>query len=114
MDPELIDDIIRTYRRDMESKYVQKTKVCVICKKSHVILMESRYPINPLGQTEACWIGGTVAKLDPGYGSKFDLDTYLVAICDECLEQAIADNNVTDLASLKHQMIEDKQNINLL
>ena len=36
---------------------------------------------------QGSWNGGVVEKLYMPYGSKFDTDTYVFGICDECVEE---------------------------
>ena len=33
------------------------------------------------------WNGGIVGNIDAGYGSKFDLESFTIAICDKCIER---------------------------
>lgn len=35
------------------------------------------------------WDGGIVDILGAGYGSKFDSNVYIIAICDECIEKNV-------------------------
>ena len=35
------------------------------------------------------WDNATVEVLNPGYGSKFDGNVYIISICDDCIEKNI-------------------------
>lgn len=36
---------------------------------------------------DACWLNGSVNKFTIGYGSKFDGDVYIIALCDDCIDK---------------------------
>ena len=40
------------------------------------------------------WLGGTVDKIRPGYGSRLDGEEFIFAICDDCCENLINDKKV--------------------
>ena len=55
---------------------------CVICKCK----------INPLGEQtgkpeSAMWDNGIVENIHGGYGSKHDLSTVTIAVCDNCIDK---------------------------
>ena len=56
---------------------------CIICEKT----IESLYMGDPETPEQGAWNGGVVEKLYMPYGSKFDEDVYIFAICDDCVEE---------------------------
>lgn len=40
------------------------------------------------------WNGGVVHSITAGYGSNHDMDEFIIAICDECLEKKLMTGNV--------------------
>jgi hypothetical protein len=37
------------------------------------------------------WTGGVVLKVEPGFGSKLDGNSYILSICDDCIEKYLHD-----------------------
>ena len=48
---------------------------CCICKKKIIFKKEAKYT------------HGNVVKITFGYGSKHDMDSYYIAICDNCITE---------------------------
>jgi hypothetical protein len=57
---------------------------CVCCEK----LIETLFADETRPQSGA-YRNAVVDTLTAGYGSKFDMDRLLLAVCDECMERAI-------------------------
>lgn len=55
---------------------------CICCGK----VIEQQYRLPTDGVEDGIWDGGAAARLNPGYGSKLDGYSYLIAVCDECIE----------------------------
>jgi len=53
----------------------KKDHICCICKEN---------VISRIG--DGMWLDGTVEKITFGYGSKHDMDSYTIAICDTCID----------------------------
>lgn len=62
---------------------------CIKCNKE-IYLLHSEH--NGLPEEEL-WKNGTILKIQPGFGSILDTDTYLIGICDDCLEKARNNGN---------------------
>jgi uncharacterized membrane protein len=56
---------------------------CVVCDN---VINEIDYGIDAKDENRM-WNEGVVEKITAGFGSKFDLDSFLIAICDECIEK---------------------------
>lgn len=61
---------------------------CCICKKE-LDIEESYLAEDPI---ETIVYGGTMFKISPQYGSKFDMQTMVLSLCDECLEHVIQES----------------------
>ena len=40
-----------------------------------------------LDASSEMWNSGVVGKIEAGYGSRHDMDQFMIAICDDCLEK---------------------------
>jgi len=60
-----------------------KKRFCIKCKKE-IKPIELKYHRKP---ESAMWSDGIVDKIAAGYGSKFDGNMYIIAICDTCIEE---------------------------
>ncbi len=74
---------------------------CLNCNKSVKIINS----LPKVGETEldvvfnknanrCSWDDGLVAYVNAGYGSRNDMDKYVLAICDECIDNLTADGKM--------------------
>jgi hypothetical protein len=57
---------------------------CLICDKEVLPL----YPLEGRPDPEnAMWNGAVVDRIEAGFGSIFDTDIFLIAICDDCVKK---------------------------
>ena len=61
---------------------------CLTCDT--IIKKYEEFPDSPIHQ--AMIDDGNVNTFSCGFGSKFDMDTYIIGICDPCLEKFISQN----------------------
>jgi hypothetical protein len=61
---------------------------CCLCKKE-LNIEESYLAEDP---TETIVYDGTMFKISPQYGSKFDMQSIVLSLCDECLEHVIQES----------------------
>ena len=83
--------LVAAYESSLAEKITPKLR-CLCCKKNEV---------KPLGEGRAItlthdkplknmmWDGGTVELISFGYGSRYDMNAYYIAICDDCIEAAL-------------------------
>lgn len=59
---------------------------CLICDTpiEKTFPDEKNYP-----DEQECWTRGLVAKVSANYGSEHDMDTFLMAICDDCINEKL-------------------------
>lgn len=91
---------------------------CICCKRNNVKPMEAAFPKNqdnPRNEEEILWKNekdekseqayyrtienemvnnGTIDILNAGYGSRHDGDRILLAICDDCIAENLADGTL--------------------
>ena len=58
---------------------------CIICKKEIVTLFPEQFDIKNFNSN--MWEGGLVIKTTGPYGSRFDSETIIIGVCDDCIEQ---------------------------
>ena len=58
---------------------------CLICGK----ILEILHQISTDSLFENCWGDGFVAEVQAGYGSRFDCDTFILGLCDTCIQEKI-------------------------
>jgi len=64
--------------------HIVSNRTCCVCKEKVISKIEAKH-IHPLRQEQGMWGDGVVEKITFGYGSKHDMDSYYIAICDECI-----------------------------
>ena len=79
-------DIIEKYN-SLQEKHI--TKTCCVCKHKEI---KSMYPIKYNKLSNGLWNNGIVSKIQAGFGSDYDMDTFLIAICDDCITDLISNN----------------------
>jgi hypothetical protein len=80
-------NIVKQYNEQV-SKSLVVEKTCICCRKNKIKPLDLEgYHIDPARQENGCWSGGTVAKVNFGYGSTLDMRSFYVAICDPCMKQ---------------------------
>lgn len=79
-------DIIKEY--DFQDReHVSKT--CCVCKSAVVKTLE---PIAKNTIKHAMWSDGIVDKIQAGFGSSYDIDSFIIAICDNCISDLVNSN----------------------
>ena len=51
-------------------------RTCFVCKEKVISKIE-----------QGMWADGIVEKITFGYGSKHDMDSFYIAICDDCINE---------------------------
>ena len=77
-------DIIKEYEFQ-DREHVAKT--CCVCKSAVVKTLEPAPSIK-----RAMWDSGMVTEIQAGFGSSYDMDTFLIAICDDCTTDLLNSN----------------------
>jgi len=75
-------------------------RTCCICKEKVISKIGAKH-IHPLKQEQGMWADGVVEKITFGYGSKHDMDSYYIAVCDDCITELKETGLATDLKELK-------------
>lgn len=96
---------IKKYEQEISKHYVTP-KTCCICEVNSVEPIETAI-IDPLKQEKGMWNSGVVERLSCGYGSKHDLNSYYIAICDDCISNLIENRLAVDFKELSKQ-VKDK------
>jgi hypothetical protein len=85
-----VKEDINQYEMEINKSLIPKM-VCICCYNTQIKPLEGYGldygAISPSKMDEGMWNNGTVVKVHPGYGSKFDGFSFFAAICDECVEK---------------------------
>lgn len=65
---------------------------CIVCKC--IIPVSDGTKGLGIDPRSNAWDGGVVDAISAGFGSKFDTISYCVAICDDCVEDALIDGRI--------------------
>jgi hypothetical protein len=98
---EKAQQIINEYKEQLNKAFVI-SRICVCCKTKEIKPLEGEV-IKVTQQEQGCWNDGTVEKITFGYGSKHDMRSFYVAICDDCIEQLEKDGLIVDIKSLRKE-----------
>jgi len=77
-------DLIKKYEIYNRTSF---SKTCCVCKSAVVKTLEPTPSIK-----RAMWDSGMVTEIQAGFGSSYDMDTFLIAICDDCTTDLINSN----------------------
>lgn len=109
------DKITETNERIKEElKIHTKEKICIVCRKNTIKDLGISPWINPLQQQRGIWEDGIVEVVTPGYGSKYDLSSLLIAICDDCLEERINDGIIENTKQIEKQIQSEGYDLNYI
>lgn len=92
---------VQAYNEQL-SLHIVSNRTCCVCKEK-VISKVNEKSIHPLLQEQGMWANGGVEKITFGYGSKHDMDSYYIAVCDNCITELKESGLATDLKELKKQ-----------
>lgn len=99
-------EIVDSYRQQELEKHIKKQYVCICCKENKIDLFH--YGINNdeilFKQESFCWDNGTLEKVTFGFGSRFDGESFYMAICDDCVSNLIEEKLIVDLKALKKEI----------
>lgn len=77
-------DLIKKYEIYNRTSF---SKTCCVCKRAVVKTLEPTPSIK-----RAMWDSGMVTEIQAGFGSSYDMDTFLIAICDDCTTDLLNSN----------------------
>jgi hypothetical protein len=77
-------DLIKKYEIYNRTSF---SKTCCVCKSAVVKTLEPAQSIK-----RAMWDSGMVSEIQAGFGSSYDMDTFLIAICDNCTTDLLNSN----------------------
>lgn len=73
-------------------------RVCCVCQENTI---EKMHPVpDATKQEQGMWSGGVVERVNFGYGSIFDMSSFYIAICDDCVPQLIEKGLMTEISML--------------
>jgi len=85
---------------------------CLICGKPVKLLYDEDVDQNKKSTPpSSMWDDGVVDDISVGYGSKYDGDILLIAICDDCIDKKLKDNSIIMSDNyMESYYIESEQN----
>ena len=63
-----------------------ENRPCIICGKEMTLIYPEFWKDGNKAES-AMWSGGIVGRINANYGSTFDSDMFIIAICDKCVEK---------------------------
>ena len=89
------------------NKILIKNHICICCKTKEIKPLENMgladgY-IKASEQDTGCWDNGTVQKIAFGYGSRYDMGYFFIAVCDDCMDKLIEDGLAIDIKKLNKE-----------
>jgi hypothetical protein len=101
---EAANKVVTEYNEQLNKSLI-KSRVCACCKTKEVKPLEgtglSEGHIKASRQEQGCWNDGTVERISFGYGSKHDMRSFYVAICDSCIDELLKTGLITDVKTLE-------------
>lgn len=79
---------------DNNARVVKKSLPCVCCGKQLTVACgDEEFTINTVDHQG--FNDGMAGGISTGYGSRFDTNVYMIALCDNCIEQKQAEGRLT-------------------
>ena len=106
--PTHIQEAIRTinqYREQIEKTITPSSHLCICCKQNKIERLGPGGG-HPLKQEELGWNNGTVEKVNFGWGSNRDMESFYVAICDSCITKLEKEGMAINLDGVKNKLRE--------
>ena len=75
--------IVDQYSTKISKKHIHPL-TCICCKET-ILTPEYQGHSSPLEQQNGVWVGGDVARINFGYGSEHDGQSFFVGLCDKCV-----------------------------
>lgn len=98
--------IINDYKTQISNKNINDF-TCCICEKNKIIRDNNLSSlIDPLEQHKCVWNGGTVEKINFGFGSNHDTQTFFIGVCDECINNLKQKKLIINFKDLKNKLNE--------
>lgn len=94
--------IVNEYKSQLSESLVQP-RVCSCCKSNIVKPIECGFT-DPLKQESGMWSDGVVEKITFGYGSIHDMESYYIAICDECIVNLEREKLATNIRDIRNDV----------
>lgn len=109
---EKASDVVTRYNQQKNMSLIQN-RICACCKSFEIKPLKDTGldsgSISPLEQEMGCWDGGVVEKINFGYGSRIDMESYYIAICDDCIVELEKDGYATNLREIRKKMKDDRK-----
>lgn len=94
--------VVEAYNEQLNEGIVTE-RICCACKKNVITPIDPN-TTHPLKQEQGMWANGVVEKITFGYGSKYDMESFYIAICDECVEELETFEFATNLNEIKQKL----------
>lgn len=89
--------IIEYYAQDFKAVNGAE-RPCICCEEK----IKPHYPEHTRFPEQGSYSGGTVDKISIGYGSIYDTDQYVIALCDKCLTRLKEENKIEYVGNYMH------------
>lgn len=102
-------DVVNNYIAQL-NKLLITNHVCICCKRTEIkptvgsSLLDGK--IKSTQQEFGSWSNGTVEKITFGYGSRHDMRSFYIGICDNCIDELESLRLLTDVNVLKNEEIK--------
>lgn len=95
--------VVESYRKQVNNAIVPHYGYrCICCKSKMIALMHPENGVKDvLKQEQEIWIGGTVARVSFGYGSRLDTYDFYMAICDACTTDLQREDVIVDIHKIR-------------
>ena len=100
---------VESYETEINRQISVKT-TCICCKTKEIKQLYDDRSFSVLELQKESWSDGVVDLISFGFGSKFDLERFYIAICDDCIEDLFKKGLVTRYRDITKNLRELKSN----
>lgn len=95
-------ETIQKYREESNLNFIKECK-CAICKDKIVKPIRPEH-CDPLKQECGMWDDGVIEKINFGYGSRHDSESFYIAICDDCISDLEKKGLAVNLKQIRRKL----------
>jgi hypothetical protein len=94
--------LIADYETNLSKKYTPDFYTRICCKVNKIEPLYDKP--NALEQQQGMWHHGVLISATCGYGSRHDMDTYFMAVCDDCIDKLEQDEMIINRRELSDKI----------
>lgn len=93
--------LVERYNTQVHTQF-KRIYTCICCKDKKIDPIDNQADL--LSPDQQNWYGGAVFMVDFGYGSDHDLSSFLMGVCDSCVNDLIKEKFIVNAEKLENDL----------